>query len=142
MKRGDLVRVRQDCGFTNDGFFRRGQTGRLVTTPEEVCVDWHKGHFETSCQVRFGPGDTATIDKDDLEPIDDVVSALAQLGHFLPTDADIGRGVIYTPPHGGPSEDGAITGFNDQYVFVRYQDQHPSASGKATLHADLRWLSQ
>jgi len=141
VKRGDLVRVKQNSGYTNDGFRRRGQTGKIATRPERFCIDWHKNHYETTCRVRFGPGDLAEINVHDLEPLDDAVTALAQLGRFLPTEADVGRGVVYTPPHGGPSEDGVITGFNDEYVFVRYQDQHPGANGKATRHEDLRWLS-
>lgn len=142
MRRGDLVRVKQDGSYAQETFNRRGQTGKIVTTPERACVDWHKNQYETTCEVRFGPGDTVEIDVDDLEVIDDVVSRMAQLGKFLPTEKDIGRGVVYTPEHGGPSEDGAITSFNERFVFVRYQDQHPGAPGKATHHKDLRWLTE
>lgn len=57
-----------------------------------------------------------------------------------PTEADIGRGVVYMPGF-GVAEDGAITSFNDKFVFVRYQKQHPSANGQATSREDLHWLS-
>ena len=57
-----------------------------------------------------------------------------------PTKEDIGRGVVYRPQFGEP-EDGAITSFNDKFVFVRYQKQHPSQPGQATLREDLEWLS-
>jgi hypothetical protein len=73
------------------------------------------------------------------------LSAVDQLGDLAagiwPTEEDIGRGVVYTPAHGGPSEDGVITGFNDLFVFVRYRKQHPSANGQATPREHLVWLS-
>ena len=68
------------------------------------------------------------------------VDELARLTRFLPTEADIGRGVVYTPAH-GPAEDGVITSINDSFVFVRYKKQHPSAPGQATSREDLRWLA-
>lgn len=43
-----------------------------------------------------------------------------------PTEKDIGRYVVYCSKY-GPKEDGVITSFNDDVVFVRYQKQHPSA---------------
>lgn len=59
-----------------------------------------------------------------------------------PTEKDIGRGVVYIASHSGSiPEDGAITSFNDKFVFVRYQKQHPSANGQATRREDLIWLS-
>ena len=67
------------------------------------------------------------------------VDLLARIGRFLPTEEDVGRGVVYYPPHGGRPEDGVITSVNDSYVFVRYRDQHPGAPGRATNYRDLRW---
>lgn len=59
-----------------------------------------------------------------------------------PTKEDIGRGVIYQASHPGATpEDGAITSFNDYFVFVRYSHQHPSAHGQATKREDLNWTS-
>lgn len=55
-----------------------------------------------------------------------------------PTEADIGRGVIYTGNRypGGKRESGVITSFNDYAVFVRYDgDRH----SKGTSRADLEW---
>lgn len=55
-----------------------------------------------------------------------------------PTEADIGRGVIYTGNRypGGEFESGVITSFNDVTVFVRYDgDRH----SKGTSRADLIW---
>lgn len=70
------------------------------------------------------------------------VDRLAKLGRFLPTEADIGRGVVYYPPHGGRPEDGVITSLNDHFVFVRYRTQHPGARGQATRYRDLRWACE
>ena len=53
-----------------------------------------------------------------------------------PTEADIGRSVIYT---GGPKpERGVITSFNERYVFVRYGDPRPG-EGLATSRENLEW---
>jgi hypothetical protein len=57
-----------------------------------------------------------------------------------PTEADVGRAVIYTPSapswRGARREEGVITSFNPSYVFVRYgADKHP----KATRRVDLTW---
>lgn len=53
-----------------------------------------------------------------------------------PTEADIGRKVIYrTAPMFEP-EEGVITSFNDHYVFVRYGARQGS---QATDRADLDW---
>lgn len=60
-----------------------------------------------------------------------------------PTEADIGRKVIYCPgptPHPRPfglSEEGYITGFNEHYVFVRYGSDTGS---KATRRDHLYWI--
>jgi hypothetical protein len=52
-----------------------------------------------------------------------------------PTEADIGRAVVYHP-RGGKSEDGIIRGFNRNFVFVQYKgDLH----SKATRRNDLTW---
>lgn len=58
-----------------------------------------------------------------------------------PTEADIGRGVVYTGNYNGPLEYGVITSFNDKFIFVRYSKQHPSQNGQATAREDLEWLS-
>jgi hypothetical protein len=52
-----------------------------------------------------------------------------------PTEVDIGRKVIYRG-HAGEREEGAITSFNDHYVFVRYGTGSTSA---ATLRDQLEW---
>jgi len=54
-----------------------------------------------------------------------------------PTDADLGRSVVYQAGHPGAElEDGIITSFNDTAVFVRYRgDLH----SKGTSREDLRW---
>lgn len=80
-----------------------------------------------------------TRDAREVQPVD-VVSELAVLGRFLPTEEDIGRAVIYEPTHGS-SEDGVITGVNDSFVFVRYRKQHPASNGQATSYENLRWLT-
>jgi hypothetical protein len=50
-----------------------------------------------------------------------------------PTEADIGRSVLYLH-----TERGIITSFNSSYVFVRYNgDLH----SKATRREDLSWTS-
>ena len=57
-----------------------------------------------------------------------------------PTEADIGRAVVYTGNRypGGKLEDGVITSFNTNTVFVRYRgDQH----AKGTNRQDLEWLT-
>jgi len=56
-----------------------------------------------------------------------------------PKAKDIGRAVVYRPKFGA-QEDCVITSYNDRYVFVRYQKQHPGANGQATLREDLEWL--
>lgn len=58
-----------------------------------------------------------------------------------PTEADIGRSVIYT---GGPKpERGVITSFNERYVFVRYGDPpgygDGPGGGLATSRENLEW---
>jgi hypothetical protein len=55
-----------------------------------------------------------------------------------PTDADIGRTVLYTGNRfvGGKVERGVITGFNHWTVFVRYGSD---AHAKATSREDLEW---
>lgn len=57
-----------------------------------------------------------------------------------PTEADIGRKVIYTPmcapAESNWREEGVITSFNEHYVFVRYDRQTTSA---ATARCDLEW---
>jgi hypothetical protein len=55
-----------------------------------------------------------------------------------PTEADIGRAVLYTGNRyvGGKTERGVITGFNHWTVFVRYGSD---AQAKATSREDLEW---
>lgn len=54
-----------------------------------------------------------------------------------PTEADIGRRVLYRPPRPNcQSEAGVITSFNDCYVFVRYGADFGS---KGTRREDLEW---
>jgi hypothetical protein len=57
-----------------------------------------------------------------------------------PTEADIGRKVIYTGNRypGGKLEEGVITSFNSRAVFVRYgADTGP----KGTSRLDLEWVN-
>jgi hypothetical protein len=56
-----------------------------------------------------------------------------------PTEADIGRKVIYTGNRypGGKTEEGVITSFNKAVVFVRYGSDYGS---KATSYGDLEWV--
>ena len=54
-----------------------------------------------------------------------------------PTDADVGRAVVYrTAPQYLP-EQGVITSFNDKYVFVRYGAK---INSEATDPSDLDFL--
>lgn len=52
-----------------------------------------------------------------------------------PTDADIGRQVIYERPYCA-RETGVITSFNDAVVFVRYGI---GSTSQATEREDLSW---
>lgn len=54
-----------------------------------------------------------------------------------PTEADIGRGVVYRG-YGGEVENGYITSFNDHFVFVRYG---LGCTSQATRRDQLEWLS-
>jgi hypothetical protein len=57
-----------------------------------------------------------------------------------PTEADIGRKVIYRDLGGrGKVEEGVITSFNDRLVFVRYGSKFGS---EATARDDLVWSYQ
>jgi len=58
------------------------------------------------------------------------------LSELMPSD--VGRGVVYAPSH-GPREDGAITSWNDTYIFVLYRG---STTSKATRPEDLEWLRE
>lgn len=58
-----------------------------------------------------------------------------------PTEADIGRKVVYRERGDFPGrkiEEGVITSINDHYVFVRYGSGTTSA---ATQRADLEWIN-
>ncbi len=54
-----------------------------------------------------------------------------------PTHDDVGRKVIYTAWH-NLSEEGVITSFNDQYIFVRYGGD---VNSKATRRTNLDWIN-
>lgn len=55
-----------------------------------------------------------------------------------PTEKDIGKVVGYPAKYpGGEPELGIITSFNDSFVFVRYNHQHPTACGQPTKREDL-----
>lgn len=48
--------------------------------------------------------------------------------------ASYGREVIYTPPHGEPTERGEITSANEEFVFVRYEGSwQPKATNPMLL---------
>lgn len=59
---------------------------------------------------------------------------------IAPTQADVGRVVIYRPAWQRyrklPGEEGIITSLNEAYVFVRYGEDTTS---KATRRDDLEW---
>jgi len=57
-----------------------------------------------------------------------------------PTETDIGRKVVYTGNSypGGKREEGVITSFNQDSIFVRYGGD---VGSKATDRRDLEWLS-
>ena len=56
-----------------------------------------------------------------------------------PTEADIGRKVVYTGNRhpGGELEEGVITSFNSATVFVRYGSKVHS---QGTNRLDLEWM--
>jgi hypothetical protein len=55
-----------------------------------------------------------------------------------PNEFDIGIRVSYCPGF-GDKEYGVITSITEDFVFVRYAKQHPSANGQATKREDLEW---
>lgn len=55
-----------------------------------------------------------------------------------PTPDDIGRGVVYRAVPGFAPEQGIITSFNDDWVFVNYGSE---TYGVATRREDLEWLT-
>ncbi len=64
----------------------------------------------------------------------------AQTGARLgidPTEADVGRNVIYHG-HAGEREAGYITSFNEHYVFVRYD---MGCTSQATNREQLAWAA-
>jgi len=126
MKKGDRVEINAP------GTAWHGFTGTISHHPVQVnsvqiLLDHGSGRYCWYRMAQLLP--EAAIDR------------LADLGRFLPTPSDVGRGVVYTPYPGAQTEDGVITSINDDYVFVRYQSQHPSARGQATKREDLRWLA-
>ncbi len=58
-----------------------------------------------------------------------------------PTEADVGRKVVYTGNRypGGELEEGVITSFNEHTVFVRYST---GGTSKGTNRADLEWITK
>ena len=56
-----------------------------------------------------------------------------------PTQADIGRGVVYLDDHGQPAtrQYGVISSFNDAFVFVRFGRHGTTA--QACNRTDLEW---
>lgn len=54
----------------------------------------------------------------------------------LTTARDIGRAVIYTPPDGSPREEGTISSWNEEFVFVLYGRNR---TAQATYPRDLDW---
>lgn len=58
---------------------------------------------------------------------------------IAPTQADIGRAVVYHPWPDLPREEGIVTGFNAAWVFVRYGNS--KIGSKATAPCDLEWVS-
>lgn len=127
MNKGDRVEI------NSPGTAWHGYTGTIASTPVQV----------SRCQIRLDHGSGnkhAWYDVSELLP-EAAVDRLAELGRFLPTEADIGRAVVYQQHRDAPAEDGVITSLNDDYVFVRYARQHPGARGQATKRKDLKWLS-
>ena len=55
---------------------------------------------------------------------------------IAPTEKDIGRIVLYQGWHPDDTDRGAITSFNEHYVFVRYRNEQHS---QATSRDDLTW---
>lgn len=53
------------------------------------------------------------------------------------TERDVNRLVVYRPRHGGASEQGRITSWNDSFVFVDYTNV---GRGVATSPEDLEFL--
>ena len=51
--------------------------------------------------------------------------------------SDIGRQVVYRAAPDFKAEEGVITSYNDDYIFVQYGDEVRS---KATSRRDLDWL--
>ena len=54
-----------------------------------------------------------------------------------PTEADIGRRVIYKPDNNGPNDYGVVMSFNDNLVFVRYEGTGNQRQG--TSSCMLHW---
>ena len=59
---------------------------------------------------------------------------------ITPTSRSIGRRVLYQAYPGRSIEVGTVTSVNDEFVFVRYDNQHARANGKATKNSQLSWL--
>lgn len=129
MKKGDRVEINAPKTAWH------GYKGKITTYPVQF----------GRCQVLLdhGSGEKhAYFLKTELLP-EAAVDRLAALGCFLPSEEDIGRGVVYYPPEvegvdSLPPEDGVITSMNDGYVFVRYAGD---VGSKATRYEDLRWLA-
>ena len=72
-KRGDIVRFIDRAS----GSDRPGRLGQIVSDPTEVCVNHHKGDYETRCRVKFAGGE-AELELHELELAD----AVDQLGRL------------------------------------------------------------
>jgi hypothetical protein len=55
-----------------------------------------------------------------------------------PTERDIGRKVIYRDRSGAVVEEGVITSFHAEHVFVRYG---ADSTSKGTRRQDLEWVT-
>lgn len=135
-KVGDKVRVvpltdymHPDYDFDIDGSLQRNPDTTIWTITE---IEEDHGALLTAWRIteRF-------VLFDRLRHVS-AVELLADVASTAFTEKDIGRSVVYTPYEGARTEDGVITGVNDEYVFVRYTGDKGS---KATNPKDLRWLA-
>lgn len=76
-KKGDIVQVNQRTW--GDGFARRGQVGKIVSRPTDVCYDHHKCSYGTVCVVEFANGELVELDTNELDPAN-AIDCLARLG--------------------------------------------------------------
>ena len=119
-------------------------TWRLRLKHCENCegVIAYRRYDQPPIRDKYLPEDTCRCRDGDEKPLISAVDLLGKVGSFLPTDEDIGRGVVYQAHPDAPYEDGVITSLNASYVFVRYASQHPGANGQATPYNKLKWLHE